>query len=122
MVKSGGAVVGVITPSLRACDPNHTRRAGSFALQPVANVVILPRRGCRAASAISADGARRHVRAHSIRHGPSRADAVMVRLWPDGAKTFERGRPDGIEAGKPANFLVLDADTPFEALRQRLDP
>lgn len=27
----------------------------------------------------------------------------------------------GIEVGKPANFLVLDADTPFEAVRQRAD-
>ena len=27
----------------------------------------------------------------------------------------------GIEEGKPANFLVLDAHTPFEAVRQRAD-
>ncbi|MCI6158560.1 MAG: cytosine deaminase [Selenomonadaceae bacterium] len=27
----------------------------------------------------------------------------------------------GIEEGKPANFIVLDADSPFEAIRQRAD-
>lgn len=27
----------------------------------------------------------------------------------------------GIEVGKPANFLVLDAKTPFDAVRQRAD-
>ncbi len=27
----------------------------------------------------------------------------------------------GIEEGKSANFLVLDADSPFEAVRQRAD-
>ena len=27
----------------------------------------------------------------------------------------------GIEVGKPANFLVSDATTPFEAVRQRAD-
>ena len=27
----------------------------------------------------------------------------------------------GLEAGKPASFLVLDADSPFEAVRQRAD-
>lgn len=27
----------------------------------------------------------------------------------------------GFEKGKPANFLVLDAHTPFEAVRQRAD-
>lgn len=34
---------------------------------------------------------------------------------------LERGRPVRIEEGKPANFLVLNTDTPFEAVRQRAD-
>ena len=46
--------------------------------------------------------------------------------WPltitfNGAKTLNIEDQYGIEAGKPANFLVLDATTPFEAVRQRAD-
>ena len=39
----------------------------------------------------------------------------------NGAKTLNVEDHYGIEAGKPANFLVLDAFTPFEAVRQRAD-
>ena len=39
----------------------------------------------------------------------------------NGAKTLNIEDQYGIEAGKPANFLVLDATTPFEAVRQRAD-
>ncbi|MEO7006258.1 MAG: cytosine deaminase [Terrimesophilobacter sp.] len=39
----------------------------------------------------------------------------------NGAKSLNVEDQYGIEAGKPANFLVLDADTPFEAVRQRAD-
>ncbi|MEO5723743.1 MAG: amidohydrolase family protein [Ilumatobacteraceae bacterium] len=39
----------------------------------------------------------------------------------NGAKTLNVEHQYGIEAGKPANFLVLNADSPFEAVRQRAD-
>ena len=39
----------------------------------------------------------------------------------NGAKTLNIEDQYGIEVGKAANFLVLDADTPFEAVRQRAD-
>ena len=39
----------------------------------------------------------------------------------NGAKTLNVEDQYGIEAGKPANFLVLDANSPFEAVRQRAD-
>lgn len=39
----------------------------------------------------------------------------------NGAKTLNVEDQYGLEKGKPANFLVLDADTPFEAVRQRAD-
>ena len=37
----------------------------------------------------------------------------------NGAKTLNVEDQYGLEEGKPANFLVLDADSPFEAVRQR---
>jgi cytosine deaminase len=37
----------------------------------------------------------------------------------NGARTLNLEDQYGIEEGKPANFLVLDADSPFEAVRQR---
>lgn len=39
----------------------------------------------------------------------------------NGAKTLNIADEYGLEVGKAANFLVLDADTPFEAVRQRAD-
>lgn len=39
----------------------------------------------------------------------------------NGARTLGVEDQYGIEQGKPANFLVLDADSPFEAVRQRAD-
>ncbi len=39
----------------------------------------------------------------------------------NGAKTLNVEDQYGIEEGKPANFLVLNAETPFEAVRQRAD-
>ena len=37
----------------------------------------------------------------------------------NGAKTMHVQKEYGLEAGKPANFLVLEADSVFEAVRQR---
>ena len=39
----------------------------------------------------------------------------------NGAKTLNLEDQYGIAEGKPANFLVLDATSPFEAVRQRAD-
>lgn len=39
----------------------------------------------------------------------------------NGAKTLNIADEYGLDVGKPANFLVLDADNPFEAVRQRAD-
>jgi cytosine deaminase len=39
----------------------------------------------------------------------------------NGAKTMNIDDQYGLEKGKPANFIVLDAPTPFEAVRQRAD-
>ena len=37
----------------------------------------------------------------------------------NGAKALNIMAEYGIEAGKPANFIVLDASSPFEAIRER---
>lgn len=39
----------------------------------------------------------------------------------NGAKTLNVEDQYGIDENKPANFLVLDAETPFEAIRRRAD-
>ncbi len=39
----------------------------------------------------------------------------------NGAKTLNIEEEYGLEVGRAANFLVLDADSPFEAVRQRAD-
>ncbi|WP_367111465.1 amidohydrolase family protein [uncultured Psychrobacter sp.] len=39
----------------------------------------------------------------------------------NGAKTLNIEDEYGLEVGRAANFLVLDAETPFEAVRQRAD-
>lgn len=48
-------------------------------------------------------------------------DRALDLITHNGAKTLNIEDQYGIEAGKPANFLVLDADSPFEAVRQRAD-
>lgn len=46
-------------------------------------------------------------------------DRCLDLITYNGARTLNVEDRYGIEEGKPANFLVLDADTPFEAVRQR---
>ncbi len=48
-------------------------------------------------------------------------DRCLDLITYNGAKTLNVEEQYGIEEGKPANFLVLDADSPFEAVRQRAD-
>ncbi len=48
-------------------------------------------------------------------------DRCLDLITYNGAKTLNVEDQYGIEEGKPANFLVLDADSPFEAVRQRAD-
>lgn len=48
-------------------------------------------------------------------------DRCLDLITYNGAKTLNIENEYGIEAGKPANFLVLNADTPFEAVRQRAE-
>ena len=48
-------------------------------------------------------------------------DRCLDLITYNGAKTLHVEDQYGIEAGKPANFLVLNADSPFEAVRQRAD-
>ena len=48
-------------------------------------------------------------------------DRCLDLITYNGARTLNVEDQYGIEAGKPANFLVLDAHTPFEAVRQRAD-
>lgn len=48
-------------------------------------------------------------------------DRVLDLITYNGAKTLNIEDQYGIEEGKPANFLVLDADSLFEAVRQRAD-
>ena len=48
-------------------------------------------------------------------------DRCLDLITYNGAKTLNLEDQYGIEAGKPANFLVLDADSPFEAVRQRAE-
>jgi cytosine deaminase len=48
-------------------------------------------------------------------------DRCLDLITYNGAKTLGVEDQYGIEAGKPANFIVLDAKSPFEAVRQRAD-
>lgn len=48
-------------------------------------------------------------------------DRCLDLITYNGAKTFNMEGQYGIDEGKPANFLVLDASSPFEAVRQRAD-
>lgn len=57
--------------------------------------------------------------AHTMSFGE--LDRCLDLITYNGAKTLSVEDRYGIEAGKPANFLVLNADSPFEAVRQRAD-
>ncbi len=46
-------------------------------------------------------------------------DRCLDLITYNGAKTLNLDAEYGIEQGKPANFLVLAAESPFEAIRQR---
>ena len=48
-------------------------------------------------------------------------DTCLDLITYNGAKTLNVEDQYGFEKGKPANFLVLDAHTPFEAVSQRAD-
>lgn len=48
-------------------------------------------------------------------------DKCLDLITCNGARTLNVEDQYGIEEGKPANFLVLDANSPFEAVRQRAD-
>lgn len=48
-------------------------------------------------------------------------DRCLDLITYNSAKTLNVEDRYGIEAGKPADFLVLNADTPFEAVRQRTE-
>ncbi|KAA0915067.1 cytosine deaminase [Psychrobacter sp. ANT_WB68] len=48
-------------------------------------------------------------------------DTCLDLITFNGAKTLNIEDQYGLDVGKPANFLVLDADSPFEAVRQRAD-
>lgn len=46
-------------------------------------------------------------------------NACYEMITTNGAKTLNLGHNYGIEVGKPANLIILDADTPYEAIRRR---
>lgn len=48
-------------------------------------------------------------------------DTCLDLITYNGAKTLNVEEKYGLDVGKPANFLVLDATTAFEAVRQRAD-
>ena len=48
-------------------------------------------------------------------------DTCLDLITFNGARTLNVEEQYGLDAGKPANFLVLDATSPFEAVRQRAD-
>ena len=48
-------------------------------------------------------------------------DTCLDLITFNGAKTLNVEDQYGLDVGKPANFLVLDATSPFEAVRQRAD-
>lgn len=48
-------------------------------------------------------------------------DNVLDLITVNGAKTMNISDQYGIEAGKPANFIVLDAESSFEAVAERSD-
>lgn len=48
-------------------------------------------------------------------------DSALDLITVNGAKAMHLSDEYGLEAGKPASFLVLEADSAFEAIRQRAD-
>lgn len=48
-------------------------------------------------------------------------DTCLDLITINGAKTLNIEEEYGLEEGKPAHFLVLDANSPFEAVRQRAE-
>ena len=48
-------------------------------------------------------------------------DRYLDLITVNGAKTMNLTNSYGIEAGKPANFIVLDAKNEFEAVSERAD-
>ena len=51
--------------------------------------------------------------------GTSEIDACYDMITVNGAKTLNLGDHYGIEVGKPANLIVLDAESRYEAIRRR---
>ena len=51
--------------------------------------------------------------------GTSEIDACYNMVTWNGAKTLHIEDQYGIEVGKPANLIVLDADSPYDAIRRR---
>ncbi|MEL7502526.1 MAG: cytosine deaminase [Cyanobacteria bacterium J06554_6] len=51
--------------------------------------------------------------------GLSEIDACYEMVTENGAKTLNLGEDYGIAVGRPANLIVLDAVSPYEAIRQR---
>jgi cytosine deaminase len=50
--------------------------------------------------------------------GQAEIDACYAMATHHGAKTLKVEDQYGIEVGKPANFIVLDADSPYDAIRR----
>lgn len=48
-------------------------------------------------------------------------DKALDLITVNGAKTMHLSDEYGLEVGKPASFLILEADSAFEAIRQRTD-
>ena len=48
-------------------------------------------------------------------------DKALGLITVNGAKTMHLSDEYGLEVGKPASFLILEADSAFEAIRQRAD-
>ena len=51
--------------------------------------------------------------------GQDEIAACYAMITTNGAKTLALGESYGLEVGKPANLIVLDADSPYEAIRRR---
>ena len=48
-------------------------------------------------------------------------DKALDLITVNWAKTMHLSNEYGLEVGKPASFLILEADSAFEAIRQRAD-
>ncbi|MBE9158970.1 cytosine deaminase [Nodosilinea sp. LEGE 06152] len=51
--------------------------------------------------------------------GQDEIAACYAMITTNGAKTLALGESYGLEVGKPANLIVLDADSPYDAIRRR---